>query len=170
MWLLGSSGFSAQPAGAFGLPFAFAHHFAAQNTVPALDPYRKSFRPSAVLNESYTLIGVSALATDDEEEARRQVLAYALSMIRLRSGRPGLIPAPKEAETYPYSSMERDFVRSWNSDVIHGTADEVRSGLDDLQKRTGADELMLTTYAHDGDIRLRSYELIADAYGLPAPA
>ncbi|ASQ93500.1 LLM class flavin-dependent oxidoreductase [Streptomyces sp. 11-1-2] len=170
VWLLGSSGFSAQLAGALGLPFAFAHHFAAQNTVPALDLYRKSFRPSAALNEPYTLIGVSALATDDEEEARRQVLAYALSMIRLRSGRPGLIPTPKEAETYPYSSMERDFVRSWNSDVIHGTADEVRSGLDDLQKRTGADELMLTTYAHDDDIRLRSYELIADAYGLPAPA
>ncbi|WP_077799850.1 LLM class flavin-dependent oxidoreductase [Streptomyces sp. JHA26] len=170
VWLLGSSGFSARLAGALGLPFAFAHHFSAQNTVPALDLYRESFRPSAVLDAPYALIGVAALATDDEKEARRQVLAAALNMVRLRTGRPGLVPTPEEAEAYDFSPMEREFVASWNANVIHGTADEVRAGLDDLQKRTGADELMLTANAHGGDVRLRSYELIADAYGLPAPA
>ncbi|MFJ2261882.1 LLM class flavin-dependent oxidoreductase [Streptomyces sp. NPDC087844] len=167
VWLLGSSGFSARLAGTLGLPFAFAHHFSAQNTVPALDLYRESFRPSAVLDEPYALIGVSALATDDEKEARRQVEAAALNMVRLRTGRPGLVPTPEEAEAYDFSPMEREFVDSWNANVVHGTADEVRSGLDDLQKRTGADELMLTANAHSGAVRLRSYELIADAYGLP---
>ncbi|MBO1334244.1 LLM class flavin-dependent oxidoreductase [Streptomyces sp. VRA16 Mangrove soil] len=168
IWLLGSSGFSARLAGSLGLPFAFAHHFSAQNTIPALDLYRESFRPSEVLSAPYALIGVSALATDDDgTEARRQVMAAALNMVRLRTGRPGLVPTPEEAEAYPFNEMERDFINSWNANVIHGTADEVRSGLDDLQKRTGADELMLTANAHSGEIRLRSYELIADAYGLP---
>ncbi|MEV3861355.1 LLM class flavin-dependent oxidoreductase [Streptomyces sp. NPDC050095] len=168
IWLLGSSGFSARLAGVLGLPFAFAHHFSAQNTIPALDLYRESFQPSDVLSAPYALIGVSALATDDDgTEARRQVMAAALNMVRLRTGRPGLVPTPEEAEAHQFSEMERDFIRSWNSNVIHGTADEVRSGLDDLQKRTGADELMLTANAHSGEVRLRSYELIADAYGLP---
>jgi luciferase family oxidoreductase group 1 len=167
LWLLGSSGFSARLAGVLGLPFAFAHHFSAQNTVPALDLYRESFRPSEVLDAPYALIGVAALATDEEAEARRQVLAAALNMVRLRTGRPGLVPTPEEAEAYEFSPMERDFVSSWNANVVHGTADEVRAGLDDLQKRTGADELMITSNAHSGDVRLRSYELIADAYGLP---
>ncbi|WP_329117685.1 LLM class flavin-dependent oxidoreductase [Streptomyces sp. NBC_01465] len=167
IWLLGSSGFSARLAGTLGLPFAFAHHFSAQNTVPALDLYRDSFRPSAVLDAPYALIGVSALAADDEKEAHRQVLTGALSMIRLRTGRPGLIPTPEEAAAYTFSAMEQEFADSWLSNVIKGTADEVRSGLDDLQKRTGADELMITANAHGGDVRLRSYELIADAYNLP---
>lgn len=167
IWLLGSSGFSARLAGVLGLPFAFAHHFSAQNTVPALDLYRESFKPSAVLSSPYALIGVSALAADEEREARRQVLAAALNMVRLRTGRPGLVPTPEEAETYAFSPMEREFVDSWNANVIHGTADEVRVGLDDLQKRTGADELMLTANAPTAEIRLRSYELVADAYGLP---
>ncbi|MEV0091749.1 LLM class flavin-dependent oxidoreductase [Streptomyces sp. NPDC050738] len=167
IWLLGSSGFSARLAGTLGLPFAFAHHFSAQNTIPALDLYRDSFRPSAVLDAPYALIGVSALAADEEKEAHRQVLTGALSMIRLRTGRPGLIPTPDEAAAYTFSPMEQEFADSWLSNVIKGTADEVRSGLDDLQKRTGADELMITANAHGGDIRLRSYELIADAYGLP---
>ncbi|MFJ5047718.1 LLM class flavin-dependent oxidoreductase [Streptomyces sp. NPDC088719] len=168
VWLLGSSGFSARLAGTLGLPFAFAHHFSAQNTIPALDLYRESFRPSAVLDAPYALIGVSALAADDEREARRQVLTGALSMVRLRTGRPGLIPSPEEAAAYDFSPMEREFVDGWLANVVHGTADEVRGGLDDLAKRTGADELMITANAHGGEARLRSYDLIADAYGLPA--
>ncbi|MGX2997037.1 LLM class flavin-dependent oxidoreductase [Streptomyces sp. JNUCC 64] len=167
VWLLGSSGFSARLAGSLGLPFAFAHHFSARNTIPALDLYREAFRPSATLSEPYALIGVSALAADDAREARRQVMTAALSMLRLRSGRPGLVPTPEEAEHHPYTPMEREFVETWNADVVHGTADEVRAGLDGLQKRTGADELMLVSNAHGGAARLRSYELIADAYGLP---
>ncbi|MFH9609216.1 LLM class flavin-dependent oxidoreductase [Streptomyces sp. NPDC017448] len=170
VWLLGSSGFSARLAGTLGLPFAFAHHFSAQNTIPALDLYRESFRPSAVLDSPYALIGVSALAADDEREARRQVLTGALSMVRLRTGRPGLIPSPEEAAAYDFSPMEREFVDGWLANVVHGTADAVRGGLDDLVKRTGADELMITANAHGGDARLRSYELIADAYGLPTAA
>ncbi|WP_128378689.1 LLM class flavin-dependent oxidoreductase [Streptomyces cavernae] len=167
VWLLGSSGFSARLAAALGLPFAFAHHFSAQNTIPALDLYRESFRPSEVLDAPYALIGVSALAADDEREARRQVRAAALNMIRLRTGRPGLVPTPEEAEAYEFSPLEQEFVDGWNSNVIHGTADGVRTGLDDLQKRTGADELMITSHAHSADLRLRSYELVADAYDLP---
>ncbi|WP_255950025.1 LLM class flavin-dependent oxidoreductase [Streptomyces odontomachi] len=170
VWLLGSSGFSAQLAGALGLPFAFAHHFSARNTVPALDLYRESFRPSRVLAAPYALIGVSALAADDAREARRQVLAAALGMVRLRTGRPGLVPTPEEAEAYSFSPMEREFIDGWNANVVHGTPDEVRTGLDDLQKRTGADELMITANAHGNAARLRSYELIADAYGMWAGA
>lgn len=167
IWLLGSSGFSARLAGVLGLPFAFAHHFSARNTVPALDLYRASFQPSAVLDAPYALIGVAALAADEAREARRQVLSGALSMVRLRTGRPGLVPTPEEAETFPFTPMEREFVDDWLGNIVHGTADEVRTGLDALAKRTGADELMITANAHSGEARLRSYELIADAYGLP---
>lgn len=168
LWLLGSSGFSAQLAAMLGLPFAFAHHFSAQNTIPALDLYRENFRPSTVLSEPYALIGVAALATEDEKEARRQVMTGALSMLRLRTGRPGLVPTPEEAEAHEFGPMEEDFVNGWLKNIIHGTPDAVAEGLNDLQKRTGADELMITANAHGGEQRKRSYELIADAYGMPA--
>ncbi len=55
------------------------------------------------------------------------MLAAALNMVRLRTGRPGLVPTPEEAEAYDFSPMEREFVESWNANVIHGTADEVRA-------------------------------------------
>ncbi|MER5931282.1 LLM class flavin-dependent oxidoreductase [Streptomyces sp. NPDC002054] len=167
LWLLGSSGFSARLAGELGLPFAYAHHFSAAGTLPALRLYRESFRPSAVLDAPYTVIGVSALAAEDPAEARAQVLTGALSMLRLRTGRPGLIPTPEEAAGYPFSAAEREFVDGWLANVVHGTPEEVRAGLDALVARTGADELMLTANAHGGAARLRSYALVADAYGMP---
>ncbi len=168
LWLLGSSGFSAQLAGELGLPFAYAHHFSAAGTLPALDLYRRSFRPSAVLDAPYAVIGVSALAAETDEEARAQVATGALSMLRLRTGRPGLVPTPEEAAAYPYTALEREFVDGWLANIVHGTPDAVADGLDDLAKRTGANELMLTANAHSGAARLRSYGLVADAYGMPA--
>src|SRR5471030_1104052 len=70
VWLLGSSGFSAQAAGELGLPFSFAHHFASHNTVAALDLYRASFRPSDELSEPYSMIGVPVICAESDEHAR----------------------------------------------------------------------------------------------------
>ena len=57
LWLLGSSDYSARLAGELGLPFSFAHHFAAGNTEAALQVYRSAFRPSEVLDQPYVMLG-----------------------------------------------------------------------------------------------------------------
>ncbi|MFI6446190.1 LLM class flavin-dependent oxidoreductase [Kitasatospora sp. NPDC050543] len=166
VWLLGSSGFSARLAGRLGLPFAFAHHFGGNNTIPALDLYHSSFRPSAVLAEPYTLIGVSAVAAEGQGQARRLARSAGLGMLRLRRGSPGPIPTPQEAEEYPYSPAEADFLEGWLANVVLGAPGEVADGLEALRKRTGADELMVTSHIHGHEARHRSYGLIAHAYGL----
>ncbi|GAA2144215.1 LLM class flavin-dependent oxidoreductase [Kitasatospora kazusensis] len=166
VWLLGSSGFSAQLAGRLGLPFAFAHHFSAAHTEPALDLYRSSFRPSAVLDEPYALIGIGAVAAEDERAALRLARTAALSMLRLRLGSPTTIPSPEEAEAYPYSAAESEFVDSWLGNLVLGAPGDVADGLEAVRKRTGADELMVTSHIHGHEPRRRSYGLIAEAYGL----
>ena len=70
LWLLGSSGYSAQVAGMLGLPFSFAHHFSARNTEPALALYREHFRPSEYLDEPYAMVAVAVIAAADDERAR----------------------------------------------------------------------------------------------------
>ncbi|MGI8310497.1 LLM class flavin-dependent oxidoreductase [Saccharopolyspora hattusasensis] len=164
VWLLGSSGFSAQLAGALGLPFAFAHHFSAQNTLPALQLYRQSFQPSEVLAEPYALIGVQAVAADTDEEALDIIRPVALSMLRLRRGMPGKQPTRREAREYPYTELEQSFIDSWLADAVYGAPESVRAGLDELRERTGVDELMLTANVPDRDSKLHSFELIAKAY------
>ncbi|HEY8480905.1 MAG TPA: LLM class flavin-dependent oxidoreductase [Spirillospora sp.] len=164
IWLLGSSGFSARLAGLLGMPFAFAHHFSSQNTLPALRLYRESFRPGA-LDEPYTMIGVSVTAADDGERARRLAMPQALSFLRLRQGRPGPLPTPQEAEAYPYTPLERQIVDERLADQVVGGPETVRKEMDALIERTGVDEVMVVTQVHDHADRRRSYEILAELYG-----
>ncbi len=166
IWLLGSSDYSARLAGRLGLPFSFAHHFAAANTEPALEIYRRSFRPSAVLDEPYALIGVSVVCAPTAEEARWLSAPNALAIVRLRRGRPAPYPTPEEAAEYTYTPAEREIVRGWTASHVVGTPDAVRDQLHELAARTGANELMLTTVVHGHAERRRSYSLVADAMQL----
>ncbi|RLK12402.1 luciferase family oxidoreductase group 1 [Micromonospora sp. M71_S20] len=162
VWLLGSSGFSAQLAGLLGLPFSFAHHFSAQNTVPALALYRQHFRPSKWLEQPYAMVAVNAVCADTDERAEWLAGPAALSFLRLRSGRPEPLSTPDEAAAYPYTEAEREFVRQRRDGQATGSPETVRRQLGELLARTGADELMLTTLVYDVADRVRSYELIAE--------
>jgi alkanesulfonate monooxygenase SsuD/methylene tetrahydromethanopterin reductase-like flavin-dependent oxidoreductase (luciferase family) len=62
--------------------------------------------------------------------------------------------------------MEREIVRSWTAPLICGPPDHVRTELEALAQRTGADELMITTMIHGPADRLRSYELLAETWDL----
>ena len=169
VWLLGSSDFSARLAGHLGLPFSFAHHFSAGNTMPAIAAYRDSFRPSEVLAQPYVMVAATVLAADTEEHARYLAGSGALSIVRLRTGRPGPIPSPEEAAAYHFTPQEKEIVKGWTASHIVGPPDAVRAGLEDLVERTGADEIMVAGMAHDPAARRRSLELTADAWGLEAP-
>ncbi|MGW4498385.1 LLM class flavin-dependent oxidoreductase [Micromonospora sp. NPDC004336] len=162
VWLLGSSGFSAQLAGMLGLPFSFAHHFSSQHTLPALALYRQSFRPSRWLAEPYAMVAVNAVCADTDERAEWLAGPSALSLLRLRSGRPGPLASPDEAAAYPYTEIEREFVRQRRDGQAMGSPETVRQQLGDLLARTGADELMLATLVYDVADRVRSFELIAN--------
>jgi luciferase family oxidoreductase group 1 len=161
VWLLGSSGYSAQLAGLLGLPFSFAHHFSAANTLPALALYRQNFRPSRWLDEPYAMVAVSAICADTDERARYLAGPSLLSFLRLRQGRPEPLVSTAEAAEYPYTDVEREFAAQRFEGQALGSPQTVEAQLTDLLTRTGADELMLTTMVYDIDDRIRSFELIA---------
>jgi luciferase family oxidoreductase group 1 len=169
MWLLGSSGYSAQVAGLLGLPFAFAHHFSPANTLPALALYRQHFRPSPSLSEPYAMVAAAVVCADTDERARFLAGSGALSFLQLRSGRPGRVPSPEEAASYPYNDLERAYLEDRQATQIIGAPDTVRQGLARLLEATAADELMLTTIVFDPTDRLRSFELVADLARVPQP-
>jgi luciferase family oxidoreductase group 1 len=162
IWLLGSSGYSAQAAGMLGLPFAFAHHFSAQNTLPALELYRRHFRPSEVLSEPYAMVCASVIVADTDEHARWIAGPGVLSFVRLRQGRPAPLSTPEEAAAYPYSEIDQLVIEDRMSTQIIGSPETVRSGLDELMESTAADELMVTTIVHGHEDRLRSFELLSE--------
>jgi luciferase family oxidoreductase group 1 len=161
MWLLGSSGYSAQVAGLLGLPFAFAHHFSAVNTLPALALYREHFRPSEALERPYAMVAAAVICAETDERARFLAGSGALSFLRLRSGRPGPMPSPEEAAAHPYTELERAFVEDRLASQIIGSPETVQRGIAELVDATRADELMITTMVFDPADRLSSFERVA---------
>jgi len=169
IWLLGSSGFSAQLAGLLGLPFSFAHHFSAANTLPALELYRSNFRPSDALAEPHAMVAVSVICADTDEQAQYLAGPSRLAFARLRSGRPGRLPSPEEAAAHEYSPAEQRILEARTTGQIVGDPETVRAGLDVLRRETQADEVMVTAMIHRYRDRLRSYELVADVAAHAVP-
>ena len=85
-------------------------------------------------------------------------------MVRLRQGRPGPLPSPEEAAAHPWTALELELASTFRRFVSVGTPEEVRDHLLDRLRRSGADELMVTTNVHDPAERRRSYELLAGAF------
>jgi len=165
VWLLGSTGYSAELAGLLGLPFAFAYQISAANARPALALYRQVFRPSAVLAEPYCLISVFVLCADDAAAARWRHGPARLSALRQRSGHPSTLPSPEEADGYRYSPAELDVIAEATASHVVGEPATVAAQLGQLVAATGADELMVTTSTFAHADRLASYELLARAAG-----
>jgi len=163
VWILGSSLFGAQVAAAQGLPFAFASHFAPTLMSQAVALYRARFRPSARLARPYVMLALNAVAAESDREAARLFTSLQQAFVKLRRGRPGLLPPPVDAFGADLTPSERAMIAEALGGSVVGSAETVRRGLQAFAERTGADELILAAQIFDHDARLRSYELIAEA-------
>ncbi|MDM4764104.1 LLM class flavin-dependent oxidoreductase [Galbitalea sp. SE-J8] len=162
IWLLGSSGFSAQLAGILGVRFAFAHHFAGGDQTPAaFELYRERFEPSAWLDAPHSGVAVAVALGETDEEARRRTLPQQLSMIRLRSGAPGRTPTAEEADAHPWTDAELAFVASRNASQAVGTLSAVEGRIRSLVGETGADEVIVVPQGADTAQKVSTLEALA---------
>jgi luciferase family oxidoreductase group 1 len=163
LWILGSSTYGAQLAAEFGLPYAFASHFAPDQLLPALAIYRSRFKPSAQLAAPYAMVGVNIVAAESDGAARRLATTQQMSFTDLFRGARGLSRPPiEDIETY-WSPVEKIQAGQMLARSIIGAPETVRMGIAELVAETGADELMIVSDIYDPAARQRSYALIAEA-------
>jgi luciferase family oxidoreductase group 1 len=170
LWILGSSEYGAQLAAHFGLPYAFAYFFSEGTGVEqALDLYRENYRPTEANPAPMATICVWALAADTEAEALHQFKTRERAIVDRRQGiRLPLMP-PEEAER-AYSSAELLTAEKLRRKAIVGSAEQVAEKLKELATRLGLEELVIVTWTYDAAPRLRSYELLAEAFDLTEAA
>ena len=166
IWLLGSSGYSAKAAGEMGLGYAFASHFSPVDPAPLLHAYRENFKPSDDFAEPHAILAAAVICADTDNRAEELASSMGLAWVRMRMGRPGPLPSVEEATAYPYTPGELRLLENYRSMQIVGSVPTVQARLEDLARRTAADEIMVTTMVHDHAERLRSYEMLAEAFGL----
>ncbi len=163
LWILGSSLYGAQLAAELGLPYGFASHFAPDALDPALKIYRDRFRPSAQLDRPYALVGVNIIAAPTDEEAKFLATSQQMSFANMVRGARKLTQPPiADIETYWTPQEKAQATRMLACSII-GSAGTVRRGMQAFVERTGADELMVVSDVFDPALRLRSFEMIAEA-------
>jgi alkanesulfonate monooxygenase SsuD/methylene tetrahydromethanopterin reductase-like flavin-dependent oxidoreductase (luciferase family) len=163
VWLLGSSGGeSARTAGARGLPFAANYHVAPAKVLEAAEAYRESFVPSATRGRPHLMVSADVLVAEDDATARRLAEPFALWVRSIRTGL-GAVPFPsiEEAAEFEWTGQDHALVADRVATRFAGSPQAVAEKLRTLQRVTGADELLITTIAHDHIDRVRSYELLA---------
>jgi luciferase family oxidoreductase group 1 len=164
IWLLGSSGFSAQLAGQLGLPFSFAAHFSPENTLPALELYRRNFKPSDDLSEPYVMVALNVFAAETNAEAKKLATSQHQSFLNLVRGKPGKIQPPVDDMDTIWSPEEKAMVDARLAGSVIGDRERVRKGLEDILERTQANELMINGIFYDHAARVRSYEIVAEIW------
>jgi luciferase family oxidoreductase group 1 len=162
VWILGSSLYGAEMAAAFGLPYAFASHFAPRHLRQALEIYRSLFRPSESLAKPYVMLGVNLVAAESDALAAHLLTSLQQAFVNLRSGNPTPLPPPVEGFAARLSPEQAAMLDDVLACAAIGSPDTVRERLADLLAETGADELILTSQIHDHRARLRSFEIAAD--------
>jgi luciferase family oxidoreductase group 1 len=166
LWILGSTDQSAALAAYFGCPFAFAQFISGEGGPEAMAAYRKNFRPSERWPEPVGSVAVFAICADTHEQAERLMKCRDLSSVRQRLGRGGPVPSIAEAESWSYSPQEEAMRRYNRQRWVWGTPETVRDSLESMAQRYGVDELVVVTICPDFESRCRSYELLAEAFGL----
>jgi luciferase family oxidoreductase group 1 len=168
IFLLGSSDYSAQLAAHIGAAFSFAHHFATFDAAEAMRLYRDNFKPSASHKTPYAILGTAAVVAETDEEADRLATTVDLNIVRRSKGEYLPLASPEEAAAYPYTPVDRTRLAQNRAKMSVGSPTTVKAKLEALIEATKADEVMVTTMIYDHAARKRSYELLAQAFGLKA--
>ncbi|RYG19212.1 MAG: LLM class flavin-dependent oxidoreductase [Chitinophagaceae bacterium] len=163
IWILGSSTESAHLAASYGLPYAFASHFAPTHFFEAIEIYRKNFRPSDVLQEPYVLSCVNVVAADTDAEAERLATSLKVLFSGIVTNKRRLLQPPVDSMDGLWSDIEEAAVEQMLDFTFIGGPEKLKEQFQSFLNHTKVDELMVTSHIYDHTARLRSYELVADA-------
>ncbi|MBD8893243.1 LLM class flavin-dependent oxidoreductase [Roseibium litorale] len=162
VWILGSSTYGAQMAAYYGLPYAFASHFAPAELGNAIRIYRHSFRPSKYLEKPHFMMAVNTFAADTDEEGAYLRSSMQQAFINLRTGRPGPLPRPVEDLEALVGPAMLHAVNEALSISAYGSRDSVMRKLAGFVAKYQPDEVILTGHIHDPAARIRSFQIAAD--------
>lgn len=165
LWMLTSSGGSAQFAAHFGMALSFAHFINPVGGAEVVAIYRDSFRPGAEWSEPKVNVGIFAYCNEDEQKVADWMTDFDYRMLHIEMGATGDLPSFEEIKAMDYTMQQRSRI-AWNRNrFIAGTPEVVKQKITALAEEYAVDEIMIATWAENFEDRKHSYELIAEMFG-----
>jgi alkanesulfonate monooxygenase SsuD/methylene tetrahydromethanopterin reductase-like flavin-dependent oxidoreductase (luciferase family) len=128
--------------------------------------YARAFKRSGVLAEPRASVAAFVVCAPTEQDAVRLAQSRDLFIVRLYTVRSRRYPSVAEAEAYAYSAREQMIVDHARRRRIAGTPAQCRERLEALAAEYGVDEVVIVTITESWETRLRSYQLLAEVFGM----
>jgi luciferase family oxidoreductase group 1 len=162
-WLLGSSPQSALWAAELGRPYAFAFINPRGAEITAL--YRERFAEHEHAGvRSRTAVAVWVICAESDEEAQRLAASGRMTFTLLRRGQLVAVPPPEEALRFLAADDRAGGQPRSERRAVLGAPATVRAELEEVVARYGAEEAIVVCITYEHEARLRSYELLAEAF------
>jgi alkanesulfonate monooxygenase SsuD/methylene tetrahydromethanopterin reductase-like flavin-dependent oxidoreductase (luciferase family) len=110
------------------------------------------------------MVGVNVIAAETDEEARYLFTSLQQRFTDMVRGTRGLLKPPISSIESYWSAQEKVHASRMLACSFVGSAESIRLQLDRFIQDTGADELIVASAIYDHAARLRSYELLANAF------
>ena len=168
LWLLGSSNVGGVYAAEQGWAFSFAQFISPEGGEDIVRNYKARFQPSPAWSKPVASLGVSVTCAETDEEAEE--LSWSRWFWRIKSNRGvrGGIPSPQAAHDFDYSPAELEYIEYMKTRSVYGSPAHVRDKLEEMGRVYDVDEFIVLTITYDFDARIRSYELLAEEFGIPS--
>ena len=170
VWLLGSSDYSGLLAAQLGLRFSFAHFINAQGGDVVMHAYKDRYQVSGREPRPHTSLCCFVICAASDDEAERLARVVDLRRLHMALNQDLPVPTLAEAERRSFSKEELQYIRGQRARAVIGSPGHCEEKLRQLAASYSADELMVLTITGDYATRARSYELLAEAFQLPAAA
>jgi luciferase family oxidoreductase group 1 len=165
MWLLSSSGQSGLFAAHFGMAFSFAHFINPVGGPQAVKLYRERFQPSDDLEQPEANLAIFVFCSEDPEKVARHKAVMDARFLQFEKG--VITPLTyNDVKDAVYTEAEQDRIRYNRQRVVAGNPEMVKNRLTQLAESYNVDEIIAVTITEDFADRLRSYELLAEMFGL----
>ena len=162
MWILGSSTDSAHLAAYFGMPYAFAGHFAPAQMQTAFGIYKNEFRPSEQLSEPYIMACVNIIAADTDDEAHYLATSAYQAFLGIIRDKRQLLQPPVHNMEDMWNEFEEAQVKQMLSGSFIGSPSSLEKNIQSFITLSGVDELMINAHIYDFDAKLHSYKLVSE--------
>lgn len=162
IWILGSSTESATLAAAYGLPYAFAGHFAPRQMIQAFEFYRENFQVNGSLKKPKTMACVNIIAAETNQEAEKLATSlYQMFLNLIRNERKGL-QKPVDSLTEMMSDEERFHVNQMTACSFIGNKEKLVTDIKKFLNYSQIDELMITCPIFEHEDKLKNLKLIKE--------
>ena len=161
LWLLTSSGGSAQFAAHLGLGLSYAQFINPDSGPDTADFYRHNFKPSAELQQPKVIVSIFAFCSEDEQKIAAWKIEFDYRLLHIESGAIGDLPSEQAIRDTHYNLQQRARIAYNEGRYIAGTPDTLKAEILKISERYETDEIMIATIAANAEDRNKSYELLA---------